>query len=74
MDKSVGYVVRMMGLEPIRLATGDFKSPMSAIPSHPHIVRLGFCVYAYSILYELNARAYTVQGGLTSLSNLTYLV
>ena len=29
-------LVRMMGLEPIRLATGDFKSPMSAIPSHPH--------------------------------------
>ena len=67
-------MVRVAGLEPARHTATDFKSVVSAIPPHPHIVRLGFCVYAYSILYELNARAYTVQGGLTSLSNLTYIL
>ena len=31
-------MVRMMGLEPIRFEAGDFKSPVSAIPPHPHRV------------------------------------
>ena len=30
-----------MGFEPIRLAAGDFKSPVSAVPPRPHNWRLG---------------------------------
>ena len=36
-------MVRVVGFEPTRLAAADFKSAMSAIPSHPLLVQgVGF--------------------------------
>lgn len=35
------HLVRMVGFEPTRLSAGDFKSPMSTIPTHPRVLVFG---------------------------------
>lgn len=51
----------MIGLEPIRLAAADFKSAMSAIPSHPQILDKSILLLSSIYLYITIITSYYIK-------------